>query len=742
MKQTIIDLLDFVFQRTEINGEQALWGILLLTLIFASVHLLTMLGTRWGDRRATGKALFFSIIIHLFCCIGLISIDPPVPTEPPAKQEYATIKIKQIIIEGEVKIDSEKTGDTPVWEKSIEPTKSKISRTELPKPEMSEIKLPQRKKEKTIIEPTELAEIKDVLKQTEETIKPLQKKPQKLLAKTDHVIPIDIPEKKKVRPEKIVPSLSRTRTNSVNTGQSETKMKRSSQLGAIDRIKEDFDPARELAASNVAEDPTSLLKRGPARKVIRKREGSIPSPSNSPAAGVSTGKKNERSKKGSPVTPKLERKLPKSNERNLAKTNEAPSRKKNKNRTQAPITEDSPEDEIALNTITPEPDDSDLLETPSLERANSRTIRKKKSAAVPESYQLRNLTNRKNMARKFGGTEESEESVERSLKWLSAQQNPEGYWDADRYGSGSVRFDEQGFDRRNAGINADTGITALIILAYLGAGYTHEEGQYTKQIESALRWLVRQQKFNGYLGGNSTHYAKMYCHGMATFAIAEAYAMQSGRKKTDFLRKPVINAVQYIIGQQNSSDGGWRYLKRQKSDMSMFGWQLMALKSAQNAGIPYPASVKEKMIGFLKRRSLGKSKGLSSYRELDPRPTSSMTAEALFCKQILGIRRNNAASIEAVEHLLKNLPKRSNTDLYYWYYGTLSMYQFRGRPWERWNIALRDMLISRQNVKGNLAGSWDPEGKWGKYGGRLYSTAMSTLCLEVYYRFLPIYRID
>ena len=38
-----------------------------------------------------------------------------------------------------------------------------------------------------------------------------------------------------------------------------------------------------------------------------------------------------------------------------------------------------------------------------------------------------------------------------------------------------------------------------------------------------------------------------------------------------------------------------------------------------------------------------------------------------------------------------------------------------------------------------FAGSWDPSGPWGRYGGRLYSTAISTLTLEVYYRLLPLY---
>ena len=114
-----------------------------------------------------------------------------------------------------------------------------------------------------------------------------------------------------------------------------------------------------------------------------------------------------------------------------------------------------------------------------------------------------------------------------------------------------------------------------------------------------------------------------------------------------------------------------------------------------------------------------------------------MTAEALFCKQMLGIRRTNRSALEAVEYLLKNLPQRSKQDLYYWYYGTLAMYQHGGEPWEQWNEALRDLLVADQRTDGDFAGSWNPRAPWGDYGGRVYSTAISALCLEVYYRFLP-----
>jgi hypothetical protein len=67
------------------------------------------------------------------------------------------------------------------------------------------------------------------------------------------------------------------------------------------------------------------------------------------------------------------------------------------------------------------------------------------------------------------------------------------------------------------------------------------------------------------------------------------------------------------------------------------------------------------------------------------------------------------------------------------------MHQLQGEYWERWNAALRTALVDSQQFDGEHAGSWSPDTIWGGYGGRVYTTAMGALCLEVYYRFLPLY---
>jgi hypothetical protein len=385
--------------------------------------------------------------------------------------------------------------------------------------------------------------------------------------------------------------------------------------------------------------------------------------------------------------------------------------------------------------------------TPSLVRSELDGAIGKGGGKVPAAYRLRTSPARKKIAIEMGANEESERAVETSLLWLADRQHPEGFWDPIESTLGqepdpTVKFSNPQ-ERERSGFNSQSGLTALAVLAFLGKGYTHEDNQFSETVDRALRWLIAQQEPNGFLGGKANPYARMYCHGMATIAIGEAYGMT----KDQTLREPLVRAVQYIVDSQNA-DGGWRYFKGKQGDMSMFGWQLMALKSARTAGLPVPVDAMNRAIDFLithgddlKNRKLSQYGGLAAYR-LDEAPKPSMTAESLFCKQILGIKRTNRAAIEAVDYLQKNLPQRSRQDLYYWYYGTLAMYHHGGDPWRRWNQALRDNLVADQRTDGEYAGSWNPRTPWGDYGGRVFSTALSTLCLEVYYRFLPLYQTE
>jgi hypothetical protein len=187
----------------------------------------------------------------------------------------------------------------------------------------------------------------------------------------------------------------------------------------------------------------------------------------------------------------------------------------------------------------------------------------------------------------------------------------------------------------------------------------------------------------------------------------------------------------------------WRYAPGAiRGDTSILGWVVMALKSAKLVGIAVPASAQTGALAWLRQVASGGELGLASYQPGEM-PSPTMTAEAWVCRQFLGVGGPSPASAEAAEELLANGPSskgRESFNLYYWYYGTLAMYQYGGEAWSRWNAQVRDQLVRRQRLDGHKAGSWDPDdSKYGAMGGRIYSTALATLTLEVYYRFLRLY---
>ncbi len=351
---------------------------------------------------------------------------------------------------------------------------------------------------------------------------------------------------------------------------------------------------------------------------------------------------------------------------------------------------------------------------------------------LPEPYRLRSLPAQNEVAEALGGSVTATASVDAALAWLAAAQEDDGSWDPTRWGGG-LELKVAGHDREGAGVDADTGITGLALLAFLGNGQTHLEGTYRKNVQRGLEYLLRSQGSDGNLSGPARLYAKMYCHGMASLALSEALAMTGDVR----IRPGVERAVEFTVNAQHSISGGWRYQPGDQGDMSQFGWQVMALKSASLAGIPIPQKTREGMLHFLQRCEHGLHGGLAGYKPGAP-PSRAMTAEALVCRYFLDLAPDQTLVTEASDFLLGELPQPGVPNEYYWYYGTLALFQVQGEAWTKWNAALQQQVVRLQRTDGPLAGSWDPNTVWGSYGGRVYTTAMAALSLEVYYRYLPL----
>lgn len=352
---------------------------------------------------------------------------------------------------------------------------------------------------------------------------------------------------------------------------------------------------------------------------------------------------------------------------------------------------------------------------------------------IPDAYRLRMAPDHTDVAEHQGGSAETEAAVKAALKWFADHQAADGRWNPRDHGAGR-ETNVMGHDHQGAGSRADTGVTGLALLTFLASGHTHRDGPYQEDVRRGLQYLMQAQAQDGSLGGQAALFEFMYCHAMAACALSEAYGMTHDER----LRGPVERAIAYTVAAQDPVGGGWRYRAGTPGDTSQLGWQLMALKSADLAGIPISGSTRQGVIRYLRSVSSGKYGGKASYRPGE-QVSRTMSAEALVCWQFLGLPREHPACGEAGDLLLGELPGEGLCNLYYWYYATLAMYQLQEHHWERWNEALRKTLVNRQIKDGPMAGSWEGDDLWGSHGGRLYSTALATLSLEVYYRFLPLY---
>jgi len=327
-------------------------------------------------------------------------------------------------------------------------------------------------------------------------------------------------------------------------------------------------------------------------------------------------------------------------------------------------------------------------------------------------------------SRDLSGGIKARTAVDAALHWLAIHQDGDGGWDAVKY---------------EGAVSASLADTALACLAFMGAGHHPRRGEYRRNVVKGIQFLLKNQKPDGrflFKGEN------LYTHAICTIAVCEAF----GRAHDDELASAAQKAIDYCVKAQND-DGGWRYQPRDGiSDVSVTAWFIQVLKTAKLGQIKFDNQVFSRAITYLDsltdKGAAQESTGLVGYTyQQDQSYTDNghpaLTAAGMVIRQFNGLGQKNHLLIKGAEATRMTPPNwKGNKDFYYWYYATYAMHNMGGefRIW--WNQRIRDTLLDNQARDGDNAGSWDPKGdRWGKEAGRVYTTALGALCLEVYYRY-------
>jgi len=369
------------------------------------------------------------------------------------------------------------------------------------------------------------------------------------------------------------------------------------------------------------------------------------------------------------------------------------------------------------------------------------------------------------------GRPPTEESVNVGIWWLARHQNPDGSW-------GVANFQRQcecGICGGTGHGSFDIGVTGLALLSFTGAcyspgsrnAYVYKDSQgrvrktcYGEVVKKAAQYLKDIQNPDGSFGPLIAG-KFMYNQSVATYAICDLVALMKSKREPGWMsfRDTAQKAVDFLIRAQNPGKA-WRYQPNcGDNDISVSGWCAMALKAAEEAEINVPASCYQGLkshlddvtetaygrVGYIEKDGVAvMGPETEAFRRGNLYCPPSLTAVGVMMRIFVGENRKSEIIKKGVGLLIDNLPewnesKQGKIDYYYWFYGSYALNQYdapTGSAWNKWKKEMESVLLKNQKTSadGCADGSWDPIDRWGAEAGRVYSTAIACLTLEVYYR--------
>ncbi|MBK9129869.1 MAG: HEAT repeat domain-containing protein [Phycisphaerales bacterium] len=335
---------------------------------------------------------------------------------------------------------------------------------------------------------------------------------------------------------------------------------------------------------------------------------------------------------------------------------------------------------------------------------------------------------RMRLARQFGGSPQTERAVERGLTFLARCQDVDGAWRARSFAD---LIDDRGRrDAMRGNAEFEVAMTGLAVLAFVATGNSPEQGEHSATVAKGTRFLMSRLLDYGRFETGASHY--MYNHAIATQALCEVYAYTANPTLGVYAQL----AVDYLLRAQHRGTGGWRYEPDQAGDTSVLGWVVMALNSAYKGQLD--------VAGFRDAlRFLDSVTENQYYRVGYTNPTdhgifgNRLGAVGVVSRRFLGQDPKDARLFWPVVRMLDELPDPANPDYYYWYYGTLGMFQAGGDAWKAWGDKIAPALLAlhEESDRSPFDGSWRNDRHHSGHGGRIYNTTVAILTLTTYYRY-------
>jgi hypothetical protein len=341
---------------------------------------------------------------------------------------------------------------------------------------------------------------------------------------------------------------------------------------------------------------------------------------------------------------------------------------------------------------------------------------------------------RKSTVKRYGGSNRTEAAIDNALLWLARHQESDGHWDSLKHGATKKE---------------DTLVTSLALITFLGAGHSEKVGKYRDNLRSAIVWLKSNQNEKGLIFDktDANPESPEESAAAATYALSFAAAMARVPETRDAAQKGIDYCVAFLHSAWNKAQGGHDSQPKGPPDTTSTMWYALALRTAKFAEMKTDKLTFDGISAYLEKIKKDDEfvKKASRFPRYDGNvPDKLSTAAALYTRELLGAKTND---LEASVTLLieeVGVPKwdgdNQNLDLYIWYLGTNLAFQQAGQTWKTWNAAMKTALLPNQIKTGDNSGSWDAGAK--AHLGRIGTTVLACLCLEIYFRYPRFAYVD
>jgi hypothetical protein len=311
-------------------------------------------------------------------------------------------------------------------------------------------------------------------------------------------------------------------------------------------------------------------------------------------------------------------------------------------------------------------------------------------------------------------TTNHEAAILRSLDWLQANQQTNGCWLA---GTTNHPLPEY-----------NLGVTSLGLLAFLAHGETPASSRYGETTVSAIRYILSQQNDDGSFGVGEH---RAYTHTLATLALAETYSLTRIPLLRTTLEKTTVHFTEQPPGHTSV----------------LPAFQILALRSLHLANLS-TQSVSQAIARRADALRNSFHPGQLPVYAKDPHPSTNQPPPNPFVVHALQLSGHayDDATQDAIQTLSEHAQNKTlpNSDWPLLHRHSLTQIFFHtgGPTWANWY--LENVKPTKQHQQNN--GSWQspktpPNNNLTEANlGPAYHTALNTLTLETYYRFLHLYK--